>query len=138
MLDRDEVDTACPRHPEVQSRTDRAVAAVNKAGGKTLPPAVFGTLVHTNLRNQIRDLHDPNFRAEVSLLKGEEEGYGKRGSIRIDVLERVGNGVVCAYDIKTGDAKLTERRVSEIMKNVYGAYPETNRIIIIQTKPSKR
>lgn len=139
MLDRDEVDAACPHHPEVRSRTDQADAAVRRAGGKSLPPAVFGTLVHTNLKRQIETLRDPNFIAEKSLLKSKEEArYGQRGSIRIDLLERVGNGVVCVYDIKTGNAKLTTLRVAEIARNVGKNYPEANRIIIIETKPIKK
>lgn len=139
MLDRDEVDAACPRHPEVRNRTDRADAAVRRAGGEARGPAVFGTLVHTHLKRQIDNLGELNFIAEKSLLKSRRAArYGQRGSIRIDVLERVGNGVVCAYDIKTGDAKLTKARVAEIARNVGKNYPEANRIIIIETKPSKK
>lgn len=138
MLDRDEVDAACPRHPEVRSRTDRAYDAVAKAGGKSLPPAVFGTLVHTNLKRQIDRLYNPRFRAEVSVLKTLEETYGRKNSIRIDVFEDVGNGTYCVYDIKTGKSGLTTRRANEIASKVYKASPFTKRIIVIETKLGKK
>jgi hypothetical protein len=38
-----------------------------------LPPAEFGTAVHTNLKRQIDGLSDPDFRAEVSYLKIERK-----------------------------------------------------------------
>ena len=134
LLDRDKVDAACPRLGEVQDRTDVAADAIRRSG-RYLPPAEFGTAVHTNLKQQINELHDPDFRAEVSYLKSQEEDYGKKDSIRIDVLENVGDGTVCVYDIKTGRRGLSIPRTNEIATNVFGAFPRTQRIIISEIRP---
>lgn len=91
--------------------------------------------MHTNLKRQIVELHDPNFRAEVSYVKNIEENYGKKDSIRIDVLEKVGDGTVCVYDIKTGRRGLSLPRTAEIAKNVFGAYSDTRRIIVSEIRP---
>lgn len=66
--------------------------------------------MHFNLKEQIARLRDPDFRAEVSYLKNQEENYGGKDSIRIDVLEKVGDGTVCVYDIKTGQRGLSVAR----------------------------
>src|SRR5262249_13918286 len=94
LLDRDKVDAACPRLGEVQERTDLAAEVVSRTHGY-LSPTEFGTAVHTNLKRQIGGLNDRAFRAEVSYLKNREETYGRKDSIRIDVLEKVGDGTVC-------------------------------------------
>jgi hypothetical protein len=93
LLDRDKLEAACPRLGEVQERTDLAAEVVRRSRAN-LPPAEFGTAVHTNLKRQIENLHDPNFRAEVSYVKSIEEEYGTKSSIRIDVLEKVSDGTV--------------------------------------------
>jgi hypothetical protein len=136
LLDRDKVDAACPRLGEVQKRTDVAADAIRR-GGRYFPPAEFGTAVHTNLKQQISDLHDPNFRAEVSYVKNEEENYGRKDSIRIDVLENVGDGTVCVYDIKTGRKGLSVARTTEIALNVFKAYPGTQRFIVSEIRPRR-
>jgi hypothetical protein len=79
-------------------------------------------------------MHDPDFRAEVSAIKSREVTYGRSGSVRVDVLERVGNGTVCVYDIKTGDRGLSARRMVEIADNVHSRYLGTRRIIVIETR----
>jgi hypothetical protein len=96
-----------------------------------------GTAIHTHLRHQIQNLRNPNFRTEVSLLKGLEDDarYGAKGSIRIDVLENVGNGTVCVYDIKTGRSGLSPARMAEIAGTVLTAYPRTQRIIVSEIRP---
>lgn len=71
-LTRTEVSEACPRHEEVQSRTDTATETVRQLGGYT-NATVYGTLVHTNLHQQITSLDDPDFRSEVSLVKSTTE-----------------------------------------------------------------
>jgi hypothetical protein len=137
QLDRDKVDAACPRLAEVQERTDLAAATVQRERGD-LRPAQYGTAVHTDLKGQIDDLKDPNFRAEVSFLKERDDvRYGEKGSIRIDVFENVGNGTVCVYDIKTGQAGLTMPRTAEIATNVFNRYPATQRIIVTEVRPRR-
>jgi hypothetical protein len=82
---------------------------------------------------------DPNYRAEVSYWKMEEDDvYGRKDSIRIDVLENAGRRLVCVYDIKTGQSRssgLSLGRMLEIAKNVLGAYPDVERIIITEVRP---
>ena len=66
----------------------------------------------------------PNFRAEVSYLKAQEENegstdakepkdpkWGMKGTIRVDVYENTQKGTVCVYDIKTGRSGLSKARV---------------------------
>lgn len=136
LLDRDKVDAACPRLGEVQERTDRAADAIGRTG-RYLPPAQFGTAVHSNLKKQIEDLNDRNFRAEVSYVKNQEENYGRKDSIRIDVLENVGDGTVCVYDIKTGRRGLSVARTAEIATNVFKAFPGTQRFVVSEVRPRR-
>jgi hypothetical protein len=80
-----------------------------------------------------------NFRAEVSRLKGQEAdaAYGARGSIRIDVFENVGRGTICVYDIKTGEAGLSARRMADIAESAFEYFPNTKRIIITEVRPRR-
>ena len=136
-LPRDETDAACPRHTEVQSRTDDAADTVRREGNYWTA-AEYGTRVHKNLERQIKFLDDPNFVAEQSMSKVREEArYGEPGTIRIDVIENVGNGTVCVYDIKTGRRGLSTARSAEIVGAVFKRYRGTNRIILIETRPRK-
>ena len=136
-LTREETDEACPRHAEVQSRTDTAADTV-KREGNYWSAAEYGTKVHTNLKDQIDALDDPNFKAEVSILKSDEYArYGSKGSVRIDVLEKVSNETVCVYDIKTGRRGLSLTRSGEIFGEVTSAFGPTTRIIVIETRPSQ-
>jgi hypothetical protein len=135
-LTREETDVACPRHGEVQSRTDEAAGTVRREGNY-LTPTQYGTAVHKNLADQIRVLDDPNFRAEASFIKSRDAGYGEVGSKRIDVLENVGNGTVCVYDIKTGTRGLALQRSGEIAGAVHYYFPRTQSIIVIETRPRR-
>jgi hypothetical protein len=92
-----------------------------------------------NLKHQIDALKNRDFRAEVSRIKSEAEetSYGKRGSVRIDVLENAGNGIVCVYDIKTGHSGLSGRRMAEIAKNAFKHFPNTRRIIVTEIRPNR-
>ena len=135
-LTRAQVDEACPRLNEVQARTDLAAERVGGMG-RALPPSQYGTAVHYGLSQQIKDLKDPNFRAEVSILKTDAETYGTKDSIRVDVLERVGDGTVCVYDIKTGRSVLTPGRMAEISGRVLNIYRDTTRMIVTEVRPGK-
>lgn len=135
LLNREEVNAACPRLNEVQLRTDFAAASVRREDYDR--PSEYGTAVHTNLKRQIAALDDPNFRGEVSVLKTIEASYGERDSIRIDVFERLGNGTVCVYDIKTGKEGLSPARFAEITRRVFKVFPDTTRIIISEIRPTR-
>jgi hypothetical protein len=117
--------------------SDAAAAAVDRLPGN-LAPARYGSAVHTDLKKQIDDLKDRDFVAERSFLKGQiDVRYGEKDSVRIDVLENIGNGTVCVYDIKTGDRGLSLLRMNEIAGEVYARYPGTQRIIVTEVRPSR-
>ncbi len=83
-LDRDEVGRVCPRLEEVQQRTD--TAAVSEKAVGSWSPQQYGTAVHANLNQQIKNLRDPNFVSEKSFVKEHREArYGEKDSIRVDV-----------------------------------------------------
>ena len=134
---REEVDRACPEHGRVQGLTDEAADIVTREGNY-FGQADFGTKVHTRLKSEIRVVGHKNLRSEDSFIKSADESYGKRGSIRIDVLENTGNGTVCVYDIKTGRRGLSLPRSKEIASNVQKVYPGTQRIIVIETRPGNK
>jgi hypothetical protein len=137
LLNRSEVEQACPRFGEVQSLTDRATNDVRSSGG-IMSATQFGTKVHTRLKQLIDNRYDPNFRAEVSYAGEEEDAdYGESGSIRVDVLERLGNGVVCVYDIKTGTRGLEGPRMTTIARKVLKRFPDTRRIIVTEVRPRR-
>jgi hypothetical protein len=141
-LREDEVDRACPRFPEVRSRTDAAVDAIGPRSNYR-SPAEFGTAVHSSLKWQIENLGDPNFRAERSFLKSQYEGvpdevpYGSLNSLRIDVYEKRHNGIVCVYDIKTGKTGLSPERAAEIAGTVYKRFTGVRRIIVTEIRPTR-
>jgi hypothetical protein len=143
QLKPDEVERACPRFPEVRSRTDDAVTVAGPRGNYP-SDAVYGTAVHTNLKVQIDDLRDPYFRAERSFLKSAKESaddrdvrYGTRDSLRIDVFEQLPDGTICVYDIKTGKSKLLPGRSMEIATAVRRYFGSVRRIIVTEVRPSR-
>jgi len=133
-LERDETKRNCPRLEEVQSRTNVAAEIVSQTR-PGLPPAEYGTAVHENLKQQIRTLDDPNFKAEVSFLKGNEDGYGRHGTIRVDVYERIDAVTACVYDIKTGYSGVSPARMREIAQNVGALFGPIGRVIITEVRP---
>jgi hypothetical protein len=89
--------------------------------------ARFGTAVHVDFANRVRSLDLPGIGQE-----GVEQGfhldvkdfirYGLQGSIRTDVTLRnpkdPDQRPIAVYDLKTGNAVLTARRVKEIFDKV--------------------
>jgi hypothetical protein len=159
LLNQDEVRRTCERLKDVQDITDKSVAAM-KATRNGMSPTEYGTAVHATIAMTIGQ-SDPDFKAEISYEKMRQEGikvpppeaqqqglnrpkqthtesdYGIKGSIRVDVLERVkGTHTVCVYDIKTGRSGLSPRRMQEIALNVLGAFPDTNHIIVTEVRPT--
>jgi hypothetical protein len=144
VLNREQVENECKKLDEVQRRTDKAVDNVNNRNTSTgvyMSPSQFGTAVHKSLKDQIENLKNPNLRAEVSYWKMQEDNvYGRPGSIRVDVLERTDQNVVCVYDIKTGQSRrsgLTPARMLEIAKNVLTAYPDARHVIVTEVRPTR-
>lgn len=138
---REEVKKACKRLKHVQDATDEAAVQSPKARFQT--NAVRGTAIHVKVRDAVIAQHDPNYKAEESILKSRAEApaeltkYGRKGSIRVDVLERRSDDVVCVYDIKTGRSLLTRARYLEILGEVASAFPTAKRIIVVQVKPAE-
>ena len=143
QLTRQDVDDACPRHAEVQSITNQASEAIDRGAYET--PQQYGTAVHSWIEEQINGPRtvprspprDPNFRAEVSLIKSRDARYGRAGSRRIDVYENPGTGAVCVYDVKTGLDRLTPARMLELASTVQYYYPSTQRIIVTEVRPRR-
>jgi len=99
-----------------------------------------GTAIHMHLKRQIDSLMDPNYRAEVSFWKDDEDRYGRRDGIRVDVIENAGRRLACVYDIKTGQSRgsgLSPRRMAEIAEHVLRVYPHVQRIIVTEVRPTR-
>jgi hypothetical protein len=133
---RDQVDAACPRHGEVQDRTDAAAIQAQREGNYVTAQQ-YGNEVHKLLEYDINRLLDKDLRAEVAVSKSELTETGRVKHIRVDVLENVGNGTVCVYDIKTGDRGLSQPRSMEIAREVYRNYKGIVRIVVIETRPRR-
>jgi hypothetical protein len=106
VLDRKDVEGACPKLDKVQEMTDKAATKILRKG-LNMTPAEYGTAVHSELKQKFDGLNNPDFKAEVSYLKSKLENYGTKDSIRVDIFENPGNGTVCVYDIKTGQRGLS-------------------------------
>ncbi len=141
LLTRDETRIACPRLDEVQYRVNRIDADVRDAN-PYLTAQQHGTAVHVRLANEIKAQDNPEFVAEVSILKSEAESrfsdYGRANTIRIDILEKVDKETVCVYDLKTGRAGLSTTRSKEIAGEVFKAFGKAHqRIIVTEVRPKK-
>lgn len=140
-LSEDEVTNACVRWPDVRDFADRAGHA---AGSVDLYPsaAVQGTNVHTRFKVYVDDVNDPFFRAERSFSKelyeatGEAESrYGYPGSIRVDGYEYRPDGTLCIYDLKTGVARLSDRRAEILARAASLGFSPIRRIIVTDVRP---
>lgn len=137
-LTREQVDAYCPRFQDVQTRTDETYARIAREQ-PFASASQLGTTVHVSMKRQLDGIGDPDYRAEVSAIKSKEEArYGDRGSVRIDVLENVGNGTVCVYDPKTGRAGLSAARIVEIATAARLAYRTSSRIVVTGVRPRLR
>jgi len=139
-LTRDEVKKACDRLDDVQRRTDAAVDQVRRVGDYD-GPADFGTKVHKIIADGIRSENDPNYIAEVSVMKSRMAAarYGKKGTVRIDAFEnRPEISTVCIYDPKTGSRGLSFPRMAELANTAERKFPGTGRIIVIEVRPRQK
>jgi hypothetical protein len=60
--------------------------------------------------------------------------YSQLETVRVDVMEDLGDGTICVYDIKTGESILPSRRMDEIARAVAGRFPTYKRIIVIEAR----
>jgi hypothetical protein len=59
-------------------------------------------------------------RAEVSFAVDKPDAtYGTAGSVRVDVIEDLGNGTACIYDYKLGKAVLWPGRMFDIAETIF-------------------
>ena len=81
-------------------------------------PALYGTLVHIAFASDVRWQDLPGIGkdgVEQSFSLGTVVRYGLDDSVRTDVVMRNGNGqIIAIWDVKTGNAKLTDARIGEI------------------------
>jgi hypothetical protein len=92
------------------------------------------------VKNDIVGLNDPYLKAERSYLKGIEDGYGVKDTVRIDGLGRVRKrpDTACIYDIKTGERGLSFPRMMEMVVNTQLAFNGAiRRFIVTEVRPSR-
>lgn len=142
---REQVESACPLSGAVQTQANLAAQDAGKKSDYR-SATEYGTQVHTNMKNIIRNYAE-SLIPEQSYLKYAEElegdkryhkdgvRYGLKDSLRLDVLEKVGNGVICVYDLKTGKSGLSPARMREIGQSVHKNFGMVNRILIIPIQP---
>jgi hypothetical protein len=136
---RDELGDVCKRLPDVQGYTDGAVAEVRN-DKKYEGPASFGSRVHKVIADKVKAKGDPNFKAEVSVIKSRLEArYGEKDTVRIDAYEnREEISTVCVYDPKTGKRGLSFPRMTELAETAHRLFENKPRhIIVIEVRPGQ-
>ena len=93
---------------------------------------VNGTLKYTLFKQKVEALKIPGMETEKSLLGGNRVDYGTEGSVRVDAILDHGDNTYTVWDLKTGDARLTQKRIDEIKQAVGGKHPEN--ITVIEVK----
>jgi len=79
---------------------------------------VSGTKQHSAFKSVVDSAKNDRLKTEISFKDGEVVPYGRKGSVRIDVLECDESGkIIAAYDLKTGSAKLNQKQIDAIRKN---------------------
>ncbi len=138
-LKRDELDDVCKKLPFVQRFTDEAVDEVRK-DKQYNGPASFGSRVHKVIADKVKDVGDPDFRPEVSVMKSKAAAkYGEEGSVRIDAYENHRKiSTVCVYDPKTGKRGLSFPRMTDLAKGALVLFQYVPRhFIVIEVRPGQ-
>jgi len=96
-----------------EALVDQALSLLGKIG-----PALYGTLVHLAFATDIRWQDIPGIGSdgvEQSFSLGDAVQYGSNGSIRTDIVLRDDNDkIIAVWDVKTGNAELTDARKQEV------------------------
>jgi RHS repeat-associated protein len=94
-------------------------AAARRAHARVGPGSghAHGSRVHTALKHEVQALGRSDLHPEASYLNGKYVRYGSPG-IRVDVAEGPVDAPYVIYDLKTGGAKLTQRRIAEIRRHL--------------------
>jgi hypothetical protein len=118
----------CKRLDKVQEFVDKAAEEANAMPGLT--PQTYGTEVHKRLQAKINDSSVEGLWAERSAVKStaalpeEVRKYiklhgaappGYPETVRTDGFEYLGQGTVCVYDAKTGNAKFPRSRMEALL-----------------------
>jgi hypothetical protein len=110
--------------PEIDSITEKLLqrlADVLDLTGSGSGP-IYGTRVHTAFAEAVRASGIPNIEVEGTWFEASSVfRYGLEGSIRTDVVLRgydESSGVRAIWDLKTGNAVLTQSRVTEIRAKI--------------------
>jgi hypothetical protein len=100
-----------------EALVDRATVLLGE-----LRPALYGTLVHVAFAADVRRQDIPGIGqdgVEQSFSLGRIVRYGLDDSIRTDVVLRDENGeIIAVWDVKTGNAALTDARRQEIREEL--------------------
>jgi hypothetical protein len=132
-LTQERIDQFCPDTGRFQALTTMTAAGISRDG---LTPQAYGSRVHAAIATQVRDMQDPDIRAEFSLIGGRDDlPYGTQGSTRLDIFQyRPETNTVCIYDIKTGNAGLDNsylnRAIAEAQRWREGAH-----IMVLELRP---
>ncbi|WP_336488498.1 hypothetical protein [Methylobacterium nigriterrae] len=109
--------------PKIDAKTDMLIDIVKEVVETMGPGAgpLYGIYVHTASGTRIRELDIPGIGkdgVEQSFSAGDLVRYGLDGSVRTDVILRDAQGtngrILAIWDIKTGNARLTKARATEI------------------------
>jgi RHS repeat-associated protein len=82
----------------------------------------FGTRVHSAFRGEIEAIDCSGLSPEVSYKGGDVVPPGTRGSVRVDVVQGPVDRPLRIYDLKTGRARLTPRRIQQIRRHLPQGY----------------
>jgi hypothetical protein len=95
-------------------------AAAGRAQARVGPGSghAYGSRVHAAFAQEVRALGRADILPEVSYFLKEPVTFGTRGSIRVDVLYGTIDRPIAAFDLKTGSAGLTTRRMGQIQSHL--------------------
>jgi hypothetical protein len=102
---------------ELAGAAGRAVTTVGPGRG-----AAYGTRAHSAFEAEVNALGRGDLATEVSYLNGHVVHRGTAGSVRLDVVEGSVTSPSAIYDLKTGSAALTARRIAQIRSHLPGGY----------------
>lgn len=117
----------------LQGFADEADAVIPGRG------AVVGTRKHSHFKANIDALKNPDLRTGVNYQQGIAISNNAAGSVRLDVVEGPLLNPRAVYDLKTGSAKLTSKRIAQIRSHLpnQGQLPNGEYIPIIGIYPGQ-
>jgi hypothetical protein len=79
----------------------------------------------------------PGFDVNAGYLNGVSlpNGFRLAGSSFLDVLNDVGNGTICIFDIKTGISGLGSRQIDQYWNEATKAFEDAQWIYILEVRP---